>query len=63
MKCRACNKILEDYELSNHPHVPDMTEDLCITCKQSAYESLLEQQEDELQVLIDDLQDIVDSST
>jgi len=36
MRCRACDKLLENYELGDHPHVPDMVEDLCLTCRNIA---------------------------
>lgn len=63
MHCKACNKLLEDYELLDHPHVPDTSEDLCITCRNVSYESLqeLEEEDNPLQ-LIDELQAIVDNS-
>jgi len=38
MRCRACDKLLENYELGDHPHVPDMVEDLCLTCRNIANE-------------------------
>ena len=64
MHCKACNKLLEDYELGDHPHIPDMVEDLCITCRNSSYESLQElEQEDNPLMLMDGLQDVIDSST
>jgi len=38
MHCKACDKLLENYELGDHPHVPDMVEDLCLTCRNIANE-------------------------
>jgi len=62
-KCKACDKLLEDYELGDHPHIPDMQEDLCITCRNSSYESLQELEEDNNPLqLIDELQAIVNNS-
>ena len=61
-RCRACNKVLGDHELSEHPELPNELEDLCTFCKQIAYESLLEQTEDELQSILEDLQGTIDSS-
>lgn len=63
MHCKACNKLLEDYELGDHPHVPDMVEDLCVTCRSASYESLKELEEDDNPLqLIDELQTIINNS-
>ena len=63
MRCSACNKVLENHELSEHPNIADTLEDLCIPCRQVAYESVLEKEEDTNPLLlIDELQAIIDSS-
>ena len=47
MHCKACDKLLENYELGDHPHVPDMVEDLCLICRNIANEVQEEESTDE----------------
>ena len=60
MRCKACNEILEDFELIDNPET-GQPEDLCQNCKTIAFDSLLEiEEEDDLSMQIEELKVIAE---